>query len=142
MLTQTAEYALRAMCWLALQPDGQAVRAQDLATATDIPSHYLSKIMRRLVVARLLVSQKGRGGGFVLARPAAEISFCNVLDAVDAAPTEGVCAFGWGDCDEQHPCPMHGAWSELSSTFRDWAKHTTLADIDPLDPTIEKIRNA
>jgi len=75
MLSQTAEYALRAMAWIATNGDGQIVRAHDLSDAVDVPAHYLAKILRRLVVAELLVSHKGPGGGFGLARPPAEIRF-------------------------------------------------------------------
>ena len=68
-ISQTAEYALRAMSHLA-RPDAAAMRAIDLARATQVPVHYLSKVLRRLVDAGLLHSQKGHGGGFVLARRA------------------------------------------------------------------------
>ena len=127
-LSQTAEYALRAMAALS-RPDAGAMRAIDLSRATSVPSHYLSKVLRRLVEAQLLVSQKGHGGGFVLARPAAEIHFADVLDAVDQAPASGRCAFGWGSCDARNPCPLHPAWSRLNEALISWASGPTLADV-------------
>ncbi len=129
LLPQTAEYALRAMAWLALQGEGAAVPGKELSTATGIPSHYLSKILRRMVVSGLLNSRKGHGGGFSLARPPAQITFCDILDAVDAAPTSGRCAFGWGRCDDANPCPLHHSWSRISSEFHHWAVTGTLADV-------------
>ncbi len=129
VLSQTAEYALRAMAWLATMPAGDPMRVKDLSLATGIPSHYLSKVMRRLVLAGLLVSQKGQGGGFVLSRAPDEIRFIDILTAVDAYPTDGRCAFGWGQCDEVHPCPLHDSWSRLQKQLRSWAEDTTLADI-------------
>lgn len=129
LLSQTAEYALRAMAWLATAPEGEPVRAKDLSTATGIPSHYLSKVMRRLVLAGLLVSQKGQGGGFLLSKRPNEIPFVDILSAVDAFPTEGRCAFGWGECDELRPCPLHGSWSRLNEMLEEWAQGTTLAEI-------------
>jgi Rrf2 family protein len=133
LVSQTAEYALRAMAGLATLPQGQPVRATDLSAATDVPSHYLSKVLRRLVLAGLLTSQKGQGGGFSLARPAAEISFMDVLMAVDAYPEDGRCGFGWDVCDEAHPCPLHGAWSTLNDQIRTWATGTTLATVRNFD---------
>ena len=53
LLPQTAEYALRAMAWLATIPQDEPVRARDLSQATGIPPHYLSKVLRRLVLADL-----------------------------------------------------------------------------------------
>ncbi len=127
-LSQTAEYALRAMAYLAV-PREEAVRASDLADAIAVPSHYLSKVLRRLVEAGLLESQRGHGGGFALARPAASIRFSEVLAAVDAIPTGNRCAFGWGDCDARNPCPLHPAWSRLNDAMTGWSEGTTLADV-------------
>jgi Rrf2 family transcriptional regulator, iron-sulfur cluster assembly transcription factor len=126
-LSQTSEYALRAMAWIATRQSEKAIRARDLSDATQIPHQYLSKILRRLVRARLLKSRKGRGGGFALARPAGEIRIRDVLVSMDAYPDESRCAFGWGTCDARRPCPLHGLWSEISEGFHAWASRATLA---------------
>ena len=128
-ISQTGEYAIRAMSAIATLPEGIRIRATDLGRATGIPAPYLSKILRRLVLAGLLVSQKGQGGGFSLACPAAEIPFIDILNAVDALPADGRCAFGWGNCDQLLPCPLHDAWSRLNHQIRDWANDTNLAAI-------------
>jgi DNA-binding IscR family transcriptional regulator len=99
LLSQTAEYALRAMAWLSLQSRSEPQRARDLSAATQIPLHYLSKILRRLVLAGLLTSD------------------------------EDTCAFGWGTCGEENPCPLHGAWSEIKQAMQDWAQNTTLDSV-------------
>lgn len=125
-LSQTSEYALRAMAWIAMQPPGKPVLARELSDATQVPTQYLSKILRRLVLARLLESRKGRGGGFTLARPAREIRFRDVLVAVDAYPVHGRCAFGWETCDARRPCPLHSLWSELSEGFHAWASNASI----------------
>ncbi len=134
LLSQTAEYALRAMAWLAMAPESKPVRAADLARATGIPTYYVSKVLRRLVLADLLKSQKGRGGGFSLSRAPREISFINILSAVDAFPTQGRCAFGWGQCNATDPCPLHNSWSQLDDRIRDWATGTSLGEIANLAP--------
>jgi Rrf2 family iron-sulfur cluster assembly transcriptional regulator len=128
-ISQTAEYAIRAMSAIATLPAAEMIRAADLGGSTGIPAPYLSKILRRLVLAELLISQKGQGGGFALARPAREVRFIDILNAVDAFPAEGRCAFGWGVCDEAHPCPLHGAWSRLNQSMLEWATDTNLAEI-------------
>lgn len=128
-ISKTAEYAIRAMSAIATLPEGIKIRSSDLGRATGIPAPYLSKILRRLVLAGLLVSQKGQGGGFSLSGPVAEISFIAILNAVDAFPTDGRCAFGWGNCDQLLPCPLHGAWSRLSQQIRAWANDTNLAEV-------------
>lgn len=131
LLPQTAEYALRAMAHLATLPPGTAVPARDLAVAAQIPVHYLSKILRRLVLEGLLLSQKGHGGGFTLSRSPETIDFLSVLRAADFSPTANRCAFGLGNCDQNDPCPLHESWSALEQAFFDWASHTTLANVRP-----------
>jgi Rrf2 family iron-sulfur cluster assembly transcriptional regulator len=130
LLPQSVEYALRAMACIANQPEGTALRARDLSLAIGVPSPYLSKVLRRLVLAGLLLSQRGRGGGFTLARPARQVRFIDVMMAVDFRPDPDHCAFGWGACDPSAPCPLHGAWSRLNEAVCDWAAQTTLADVD------------
>jgi len=140
LVSQTAEYALRAMAALASIEPGVPVRAADLSEATGIPAHYLSKVLRRLVLAGLLSSQKGQGGGFALAKSAEAVTFMQILMAVDAYPDEGHCAFGWGLCDEANPCALHFAWTRLSDGIRDWADGTTLAEVAEqarMDPRVQ-----
>jgi Rrf2 family protein len=129
VISQTAEYAIRGMSAIATLPEGVKIRATDLGRSIGIPAPYLSKILRRLVLAGLLVSQKGQGGGFSLARPAAEIPFIDILTAVDAYPAERRCAFGWGSCDRDSPCPLHPAWSRLNRQLRGWADDANLAEV-------------
>ena len=127
MFSQTAIYALRAMAVLKDLHPGERLPAKDLAERTRVPAHYMSKIMRRLVVAGLVEGRKGWGGGFRLSRSPSRITFAQVLAAVGSAVEGGVCAFGWERCDGENPCPLHGAWSRLQDCVRDWAERRTLA---------------
>lgn len=131
-LSQTAEYALRATAWLVLLSAEEPVRARDLAERSGVPGDYLAKILRRLVLAGILESRRGKAGGFTLLRPADAISFKDVLAAVDAFPTESRCAFGWGACSSARPCPLHDAWTSMSEEFEEWAATTTFADLGEL----------
>lgn len=140
LLNQTAEYALRTMACFALQAPGRAMRAADVASMADIPHSYASKILRRLVVTGLLTSRRGHGGGFALAGPPEETPLLRVLEAVGAAPASGACAFGWGACDAEHPCPLHPVWSDLDEMVRHWATSNTLADIASIDWAAERQR--
>lgn len=126
-LPQTAEYALRAMAYLATLPRGHGLTSQALSEHTGIPVAYLSKILRRLVVAGLLRSQKGHGGGFSLLKAPQHITFKAILSAVDCEAEAGRCAFGWGECNPRVPCPLHDAWTVLNGAFQEWASDTTLA---------------
>ena len=82
MISQTSEYALRAVVHLAQIGHGPAV-ASDIATATRVPLGYLHKILRMLAKDGILLAQRGSGGGFALAKLPSAISVLDVLRATD-----------------------------------------------------------
>lgn len=125
-----AEYALRAACCLTALPPGAAMTARELAVHTRVPPAYLAKVLRRLVQHGILEAQKGRAGGFRLARPPRAISLLDVLDAAQSGPTPNACAFGLTECDPDAPCPLHHLYTSLHAASRSWAREHTLADLD------------
>jgi Rrf2 family protein len=75
----------------------------------EIPYRFLRKIVRRMVEAELVCSRRGKGGGLALARPAEEISFLDVMRAMDPhGAMLNVCLSDHGDgCTRRQRCPMH-----------------------------------
>ena len=132
-LSATAEYALRAMACL-VNADGETLTSDDLASLAGIPSHYVSKVMRQLVVANLVDARRGRGGGFRLTRSPGDITYAEVLAAVGGLADPDRCAFGHDSCNPDRPCPLHPAWTRLQVAFDQWAEQSTLDDaLQPLD---------
>ena len=129
LLNQTDLYAIRAMAFLALQESDELVSSSALSKNTNIPVHYLNKIMRRLVEAELVVSKKGHRGGFQLARPSKDIALLDIFYATKGPNFIEFCVFGWETCDAAHPCPLHNSWANLKRRFLQWAEVTTLAVI-------------
>lgn len=129
MFAQIGQYALRIMAVLARETAGKTLRAKDLAPMTGIPPAYVSKVLQRLTEAGLLISQRGHRGGFQLARVPEKIRLVDILSAVGSDPAGQVCAFGWGTCNPDDPCPLHPVWNKLSTGVVDWAESTTLADV-------------
>ncbi len=82
MVSQTTEYALRAMTHL-VAVAGASCTSREIAAATGVPRSYLSKIMRSLVRASLVRSSRGKHGGFILARDPASISVLEIANAID-----------------------------------------------------------
>lgn len=140
ILSKSAQYAMRAMALLASLPAGDSMRAADLSEQAQVPRNYLSKILRRLVQAGLLESEKGHHGGFRLARAGRKIKLVEVLMAVDEQLDFHACAFGWEKCDPQNPCPLHPIFSELSRSISEWAEHGTLSADAPRPPKRKRSR--
>lgn len=129
ILSQTSEYAIRAVSTIAVLGEKGPVKAKDLSKTISIPVHYLSKVLRRLVTAKILDATKGHNGGFVLARPPQKIKILDVLAAVESEVPAKHCIFGWRMCNSKDPCILHHRWSSVNDAFQSWACTTTLADI-------------
>lgn len=131
ILNQTVEYALRAMAVLSSRWPDERVPSAELAQEANVPAHYVSKVMRRLVLAGLVDAKRGHHGGFLLARSPEEIPFIDVLEAVDFQTEARHCAFGLGQCNPDSPCALHPAYSALNDCFLTWARNTTLVSARP-----------
>lgn len=84
MLSQTSEYALRAMVCLASQDD-RLCPTPILAKEADVPNNYLAKILQMLSSADLVTGRRGVGGGYRLSRNPAEIKLLDIVNAVDSS---------------------------------------------------------
>jgi Rrf2 family protein len=77
------DYAVRALSYLAARPEGQVIGRAEIEKNQDIPSHYLSKIMKNLVASGFVESHAGCKGGFSLAKPAGAITIREVYESVE-----------------------------------------------------------
>lgn len=108
MLSKTAEYALRAIVYIALS-DAQGLKAgiKEIAKELELPAHFMGKILQDLVRKGIIASMKGPGGGFFLHRPAHEISLLEVVNIIDGMEAFRKCGMGMKMCSDTHPCPLH-----------------------------------
>ena len=104
MLTKTAEYALRAMVWLASER-GRREAADPLAKRTQIPRRYLHKVLQSLVQGGLVDSQPGQGGGYALRGQPKNITVLDVVNTV--APLERIRRCPLGLDSHTRLCPLH-----------------------------------
>ncbi len=130
LLNLTAVYGLRALAVLASLHPGESLNAAALSERTGVPQQYLSKVMRKLVLAKLVRSQRGHGGGFQLMRAPATIRVSDALTALDLEVGSG-CAFGFAACDPERPCALHPLWSRLQSSLDAWTDGSTFGELEP-----------
>src|SRR6476660_4540381 len=91
-LTHLADYAVVLMTAAARYPAGARLSATELAEDTGVPLPTTQKLMGQLAASGLLTSSRGAGGGFVLARPAAEISLADIVEAVEGPIALTMCS--------------------------------------------------
>ncbi|MFT4546885.1 MAG: Rrf2 family nitric oxide-sensitive transcriptional repressor [Verrucomicrobiales bacterium] len=92
MISQTSEYALRAIVFLG--NEGVPRTGAQISEATKAPSDYLSKVMRRLVRSGIVSSQRGPQGGFSLLRPPIQLTILDIVNAVDPLKRIHECPLG------------------------------------------------
>ena len=126
MLSQTAEYALRAVAFLAIEP-GESKTVEEAAEMTKVPPRYLSKVMQSLGRARIVRSQRGLHGGFMLAQPTDKITLLDVVNAIDPVERIGHCPLGLPS--HINLCPLHRRLDDAIRLIEDALKNTTIAEI-------------
>lgn len=125
MFSQTIEYALRAMTHLASM--GEAVSNEKIASQTRVPPGYLWKVMRDLVVAGLVSSTRGPGGGFALTRRPSAISILDVVNAVDPIRRIDKCPLGRPEHTKL--CKLHQRLDDALAAIERTLRGTTLAEL-------------
>ncbi len=124
-ITKQADYALRAMLFLArLDPDQRAVTKQ-IAEFQEIPSSFLAKIISQLSIAGLIQTSRGARGGVKLARQPEEISLLDVVEAIDGPIALNECTADPSICAFGNSCPLHEVWCDTQHEMIQRLKEAT-----------------
>ncbi|OHB68053.1 MAG: hypothetical protein A2V70_18815 [Planctomycetes bacterium RBG_13_63_9] len=129
MISKTAKHALAALTHLAELPDGQFAGAGDIAEEIDAPRNYLGKLLKTLADQGVVESQKGKGGGFRLARDAASITLIEAVEPIDHVSRWSECFLGRGRCSEESPCSVHDRWARVRDAYLEFLQETSLAGL-------------
>lgn len=127
MFSQTVEYALRAMVFLA-QNNDEPQPTEQIAVATKVPAAYLSKVLQAMSREGLVKSQRGLHGGFRLLRDPSEINILDVVNAVDPIERIESCPLGLKS-HGKHLCPLHQRMDEALASVEKAFGETTLAEV-------------
>ena len=127
MISQTVEYALRAVVTIA-QHEGRPCTAQKISEITHVPGPYLSKVMQGLVRASLVTSKRGLHGGFVLMKDPSELTILEVIDAVDPFKRINKCPLDIGS-HKGTLCPLHQRLDDAMATVEESLRQTTVAEV-------------
>ena len=134
MLTKKAKYALKAALHLARRQTAGAVLIADIAESERIPKKFLESILLTMKNRGILVSRKGRGGGYALARPSSRVSFGEIVRMMDGplAPVPCVSATAYHRCEEcvsEELCEIRGVMQRVRDASSAVLDATSLADV-------------
>lgn len=141
LVSRQCEYALQAVSYLARRWEEGWTLQREIAKALDIPSPFLGKILQILSHHNIVVSLKGKNGGFKLARKPSEITPCDVIIAVDGSGFLEDCVLGFPGCGNDNPCPLHHRWVEIKEQIVAMLKKENFEKIsNELDMKLEYIK--
>lgn len=115
-ISKLADYGTVVMVYLAKRPQ-QVCNARDIALHTHLTVPTVSKLLKRLTAAGLLISARGVAGGYRLQRPAAEISVAEIIYSLDEYRGLTECSLQPNECSLQGVCHIQGNWRLISQAI-------------------------
>jgi Rrf2 family transcriptional regulator, iron-sulfur cluster assembly transcription factor len=128
-LTKRGDYAVRAVLALARMPAGRLLSVRRIAEEMSIPVRFLPQVMGDLAAAGLVEATTGRAGGYRLARPAADISLLDVVEAVEGDSRRRTCVLRGGPCGLDGFCDVHEVFFAAQDAMLGALARARLADL-------------
>jgi Rrf2 family protein len=134
MLSAKAKYGLKAALYLALHEGEGGILVSDIATSQRIPKKFLDAILLELKNNGLLSSKKGKGGGYMLAKPAAKVTVGEIIRILDGpiAPVACVSQTAYRpclDCQDEEACLVRGVMQKVRDATALILDNTSLRDM-------------
>jgi Rrf2 family protein len=126
-ITRQADYALRAMIYLAKLDPTQRAATSQIAEEQKIPPSFLAKIISQLSIAGLIHTSRGARGGVSMARSPEEVSVLEVVEAIDGPISLNDCTGDPSACPFGDDCPLRPLWCETQAELIDRLRKTNFA---------------
>jgi len=136
-LSRITDYGIVLMASLAARPEGEPHNARELAAETRLPVPVVSKVLKALARAGLLVSHRGAKGGYGLARAPQRITVPEMIVALEGPIGLTECAQHPGACPQEAGCHVRAPWQRISRAVHGALARITLADL--VSPAQSKI---
>ena len=117
-LSRKSDYALRAVWHLTNLPTGSLASINTIAEGEGVPREFLAKILKDLTRSGLLVSFQGVRGGYRLAKAPKEITFLDVIEAIDGPIHLNLCTEDLCGCDRYEICEFRSFWEAQEAVFK------------------------
>ena len=128
-LSNSSQYAIRILAYMADNKDSKLLNATQLAKTLYIPYKFLTKIMTELVRSGLVVSIRGRDGGYKFEKKTSEIMVSDILAIFNDSIKDEQCVLGIGFCNGMCKCALHDQWVEPKHLLQRMFQESSLEDI-------------
>jgi Rrf2 family transcriptional regulator, iron-sulfur cluster assembly transcription factor len=126
IFSKKCEYGLQAVLFLAARSPQEVIPVEEIAGKLNIPKEFVSKILQSLTESGIILSKKGKSGGFALAKDPRMIRLIDIVSAIDGLSMFNSCVLGFPNCNPDRPCPLHDKWGELRTRAYDMLTDETL----------------
>lgn len=130
-MSKLTDYAIVLLTLLASEESAAPHNAREVAARACLPFPVVSKILKALARAGLLVSHRGAKGGYALARPAEKISVAEAIRAMEGPIALTECAAGPGQCQQESTCGIRSPWQQVNELIREHLEHVPLTQLMP-----------
>jgi len=128
MISKALDYALRALVFMARNPDQEYFGVNELAEKAQVSRTYLGKILQNLARQGYLNSTTGPRGGFSLAKDPKKVTVMELMDALEDENLKDKCFLGLAECSDTNPCPIHLTWKKCRASILSDFKKITIKD--------------
>jgi FeS assembly SUF system regulator len=127
-LSKLTDYATVILSYMA-RDNTQVHAAMEIASATGIALPTVSKILKLLVNANVLISTRGAKGGYALARAPEKITVAEVISVLEGPIALTECSISQQGCEQASGCEIRGSWTLINQTIHNALESLTLADL-------------
>lgn len=129
LVTKGSDYALLLLSDLALKPEGEVQSVHEMAERNQLPERFIANVVSKLIHAGILTSKRGFNGGIQLARPSEEITFRDVIEAVEGPVVFMDCQKGPSLCCHEIGCSMKSLWGEIQGALVKSLEKATIGEV-------------
>jgi FeS assembly SUF system regulator len=134
-MTKLTDYGIVILTHMAMEEPGSLHTAQDLSSKSRVPVPTASKLLKSLARAGLVISHRGRNGGYGLSRDADTISVAEIISAIEGPIGLTECGTGAGSaCDMEPFCAAKGRWAPINQAIERALQDVPLSAMKPVQP--------
>jgi Rrf2 family protein len=122
-------YGIKTVLYLAGLNEGVIQTSGEISRQLRIPKEYTAKVLQNLTKNGIILSKRGKNGGFYLGRNPEEIKIVDIIFELDDAASLNLCLFGFRECNLGRKCPLHDTVDELKNQFYEFIYNRSIKDI-------------
>ncbi len=141
-LTKSSEYAIRLICWLAVNSGKKYIPLSEIAEKLGLSFYQLTKVAQGLIRDGLINSYTGPNGGVELAKQPQDIALIDILKSNNEVEFVDRCILGLDECSGDNPCTMHKYWGDVRQNMLDMFDVNIamlIEDSNGLNNVVEKV---